>query len=131
MKEAWDYFTKSARIHFAKLIRALSKEHPQLRADIKSLKYHDYCARLLYIINMYAYEGNKSGEFDLAWAMLIAKPLSANQARQSVRDLIELGLMTEMEDEVDEEPKKSNEPTRNTPPKSGGNINPETRFDFD
>jgi len=135
MKEAWDYFTKAARIHFAKLIRTIAKSRPQLRRDIKSLKYHDYCARLMYILNMWALEGDKKAEFDLDWAMLMAKPMSADQARKSVNDLVRLGLMGRNNTNgrrfthTDETPDATDDKKR--PPEKGGETNRDTRFDFD
>ena len=140
LKESWDYFTKASRIHFAKLIRSLAKSRPKLRQEIKSLKYHDYCARLMYILNMWAHEGDRGSEFDLDWAMLMAKPMSADQARQSLNDLIRLGLMGRnnkhgntqkdtpgtLDFFNDEENHRTNE--KGEP---GGNTGPSTRFDFD
>ena len=147
-KEAWDYFTKAARMHFAKLIRQIGENKPSIRAKLKFLKNRDYCARLLYVLNMFAFEGNDEGEFDLDWAMLLAKPLSSAQARQSLQDLVDLGLMgtleLDIEDEtMDERPGPDGEGDRKnrrllsdgkkrTPPgKSGGDTSPSTQFDFD
>ena len=141
IKEAWDYFTKSARMHFAKLVKGIVEESPEARQQIKALKHKDYCARLLYILNMFAFEGDHEGEFDIDWAMLIAKPLSAAQARKSIMDLISIGLMGEIE-ETPDQPKRltdgspnnelpNNHTKRHPPAKSGGEVGPETDYDFD
>jgi len=120
IKEAWEYFNKSARMYFAKLIRALSKEDKTIRKKFKELPNRDYCARLLYILSMFVVEGIDDSEFDLDWAMLVSKPLSASQARKSLDNLIELGLIQELD--IDED---NNEPT------SGGDTSSDTKFDFD
>jgi len=133
-KEAWDYFTKAARMHFAKLVRQVSKNKPAIRSKLKFLKNRDYCARLLYVLNMFAFEGDQEGEFDLDWAMLLAKPLSANQARQSIQDLTELGLMgiLELDIENNHEQKLLSDGKKRTPPaKNGGDISSGTKFNFD
>ena len=148
-KEAWDYFTKAARVHFARLIRQESEDNPEIRKEIKFLSHKDYCARLMYVINMFAYEGNPDGEFDLDWAMLMSRPLSAKQARASVRDLIELGLMGERKTD-EQRPNEQrllgtgrddSESTggggvppaskRPHPTKGGGDTGPTTKFNFD
>ena len=137
IKEAWDYFTKAARMHFAKLIKQGMDKDPTIRLGIKNLKHRDYCARLLYVLNMFAFEGDHEGEFDLDWAMLLAKPLSAKQARQSIRDLMELGFMGEIEvDEFynDNEQRKlgdGNGHGKSIPPKEGGDVTRDTPFNFD
>ena len=137
IKEAWDYFTKASRIHFAKLIRQVASNSPEIRTKIRLLKNRDYCCRLLYILNIFAFEGDHEGEFDLDWAMLLAKPLSASQARKSLHDLIELGLMGTIElddlDLDDDEPRRLYDGNQNrTPPsKNGGETSSGTKFDFD
>jgi hypothetical protein len=152
IKEAWDYFTKAARMHFAKLIREVAKESPEVRQKVKFLPNKDYCARLLYILNMFAFEGDHEGEFDLDWAMLIAKPLSASQARKSIDCLIDLGLLGEIEvddfqafkagareDETDGEfvssdedlSRRADERRRTPPNRKGGDVSAHTQFNFD
>jgi len=147
LREAWTYFTKAARIHFAKLIRQLHKDDPEFYKKIRFLKNRDYCARLLYILNMFAFEGDDEGEFDLDWAMLLSKPLSAAQARRSVDELILLGLMG-IEDENEERKlpsdgtetnelrgisrREERDSSRRTPPaQRGGDTCAKTKFNFD
>ncbi len=140
--KAWDYFTKSARVYFARLIRQISQEDPdnglQFRKQVKALENRDYCARLLYILNMWACEGDtENAEFDLDWAMLMAKPMSAQLARKALGDLIHLGLIeTDEEPFFDEgrtdtnnRPHSQQQPPR--PPTRGGDTNQDTKFDFD
>jgi hypothetical protein len=142
-KEAWDYFDKASRLHFVRLIKQEAEHNPEIKDKAKALQNRDYCARLLYILNMFAYEGDPSGEFDLDWAMLIAKPLSADQARRSIEELIDLGLMAEVHDiernisldgsdEVSGSAIEDIQRARRGFRKgSGGNTNRETKFDFD
>ena len=97
-REAWLHFTKAALINFVQLIKQEEKHIENLREKIKALEYRDYCARLIYLMDMFSQDdGTIDTEFDLDWAMLVAKPLSAKQARQSLRDLIQLGLIHETE----------------------------------
>jgi hypothetical protein len=141
-KEAWDYFDKAARLHFVRIVKADSENNPEIKDAVHTLRNRDYCARLMYILNMFAIEGNDDSEFDLDWAMLLAKPLSADQARRSINDLIGLGLMTKVEyverdiepyevdessDETDEEIQRARRGFRRGP---GGNTNANTEFDF-
>jgi hypothetical protein len=137
-KEAWDYFTKAARMHFAKLVRQVGENKLSIRSKLKFLKNRDYCARLLYVLNMFAFEGDHEGEFDLDWAMLLAKPLSAAQARQSIQDLTELGLMGTLELDIEDEQENmeqrrllSDGKKRTPPTKSGGDTSSGTKFNFD
>jgi len=140
IKEAWDYFTKAARIHFTKLIKQCIDEDPSIRQKIKTLENRDYCARLLYILNMFAFEGDHEGEFDLDWAMLMAKPMSAAEARKAIHDMIQIGLMGEFdleyiddnEDTIPGQLRQDETQKKRTPPrKNGGNTSPNTTFDFD
>ncbi len=144
-KEAWDYFTKAARIHFATLIRQIKDMTPETKTKLKFLRHKDYCARLLYILNMFTFEGDHESEFDLDWAMLLAKPLSASTARESLADLIELGLMGSIDlEDLDNgistdippstkllPPIAGGEKKRTPPTKKGGDTSYETNFDFD
>ena len=142
-KEAWDYFDKAARMHFVRLIRQEAINNPEIRQEAKVLPNAAYCARLLYLLNMFAYEGDQAGEFDLDWAMLIARPLSASQARRSIDDLISLGLMAEAPnvernislDEPDERLEEDSEDLytkrRGFRRGDGGTTTSETQFDFD
>ncbi len=139
-KEAWDYFDKASRMHFIRLINQESNENPDIKEQAILLRNKDYCARLLYILNMFAYQGDDSSEFDLDWAMLIAKPLSADQARRSIKDLIGMKLMTEVENierniELDNRNDKSSRTVqpfdRRSAGGAGGETNHETKFNFD
>lgn len=137
MHKAWDYFTKSARVYFARLIRQISQEDPDIRKQVKVLENRDYCARLLYILNMWSAEGDtEDSEFDLNWAMLLAKPMSAKLARKALNDLIQLGLIDTDDDGYEpfhDDRNKSNYPPKPSqrPPKPGGDTNSDTTFDFD
>jgi len=138
IRNAWDYFTKSARVYFARLIRQVSQEDPDIRKEVKNLENRDYCARLLYILNMWSSEGDTdNSEFDLDWAMLMAKPMSAKLARKALNDLIHLGLIETDDDEYEpfhDDRNKSNHPRQGlgpVPPKPGGDTNSDTEFDFD
>lgn len=142
-KEAWDYFDKASRLHFVRLIRQEAEHDPEIKAKAKLLRNADYCARLLYILNMFAYEGDQRSEFDLDWAMLIAKPLSADQARRSIQDLMDLGLMTEIHDvernisldgsdeEVGGSIEEIQRQRRGFRRGVGGDTTADTQFDFD
>lgn len=100
MMEAWDVFDQVAEACFIRIVEQQAKIDPDLLLKIKILRNKDYCARLMYILNMFAYEGDQDGEFDLDWALLLARPLSAAQARQSLEDLVKIGLMTEINHEI-------------------------------
>ncbi len=140
VKESWDYFDKASRMHFIRLINQESNENPDIKEQAILLRNKDYCARLLYILNMFAYQGDNSSEFDLDWAMLIAKPLSAEQARRSINDLIGMKLMTEVKNierniEITRRDDENNGGTQPLPNRiiriDGGETNNETKFNFD
>jgi hypothetical protein len=142
--EAWEYFDQAARRHFIRLIKQEMPKNPEIKQKAKVLKNKDYCARLLYILNMFAYEGDQSGEFDLDWALLLAQPLSASQARRSISDLIDMNLMAETTNESNrtsgldkdnegselfgETVQRSHKQPRRGP---GGRTSTRTQFDFD
>jgi site-specific DNA-adenine methylase len=131
LKEAWDNFDGAAQNYFIALIKQESKNNKELINKIKLLKNPTYCARLLYILNMFAATGivleDKSVEFNLDWAMIMAKPFSVRQARQALQDMVELGLMEEIKSEDIKSNYKKIEKTKH----DGGNTNSNTKFNFD
>jgi hypothetical protein len=138
--EAWEHFNGAARMHFIRLLKQEAEHNPDIKEQAKALHNKDYCARLLYILNMYAHEGNTSSEFDLDWAMLMAKPLSASQARRAIDDLIAMKLITRAPDierniKLDERNTKLDETTKEYRQGfkrgRGGKENRKTKFDFD
>lgn len=122
--EAWGFFNKAAKLCFDRIIDQETVNNPDLLSKIKILKNADYCARLMYILNMFTYEGNIDSEFNLDWAMIMAKPLSASQARQSLSDLINLGLITKIKYNENIQRPKISDDTRSK------NYT-DTHFDFD
>lgn len=133
IKEAWEYFNRASRLHLANLVRQRLKDKPEQRAQLKKLRNKGYCARLLYLLTMFELEGDEESEFDIDWAMLIAKPISAQQARRSLNDLIALELL----DESIVRSRRSGGhgsvsfPQRTPPPRKGGETNSQTKFEFD
>ena len=93
-KHAWDMFDKAAEICFQRLLIQES-----LVEQAKPLRNRAYCARLMYILNVFAHEGDHEREFGIDWAMLLARPMSAHQAQSSLDDLIKLGLITDIEED--------------------------------
>ena len=137
VKEAWEYFNKAARLHLAHIIRKLSKEQPDLKHQFKMLKHKSYCARLLYLLAMFELDGECESEFDMDWAMLLAHPMSADQARRSINDLTKLGLLSPIANEENTKHtatggnRRSVRGKRTPPTKSGGDTSRNTRFNFD
>ena len=121
MVEAWTDFTKAAREYFVKMIKTV---HETTDASIihksKFLSNRDYCARLMYLMYLLSTSGvSMTSEFDLNWILLLAKPNSVKSVRQSVHELMELGLIKQFElekldDIID-----------------GGDTNQDTEFNFD
>lgn len=126
MGEAWVHFTKCARGYFARLIQQKRQEDPDISLKIRAIKYPDYAARLLYILSFFTEsefdtDNTHPSEFDLDWAMLMAKPAAVSTAKYTLKQLIQVGLVEEITDEQDEKP----------PMKPGGDTNSNTEFDFD
>ena len=122
--ESWVYFTKCARGYFARLIQQKKSEDPDISSKVKVLKYVDYAARLMYVLSFFADQEfgpeTAPSEFDLDWAMLMAKPASVSTAKLTVMQLMDIGFIEKVE-EVDDNP----------PGEHGGNTSPNTEFDFD
>ncbi len=135
MGEAWVHFTKCARGYFARLVKKrASTDDPDMPRKVQMLKYKDYCARLMYVMSFFSpttHEVDESGgrlhsDFDLDWAMMLAKPSAVSTAKIALKQLIEIGMIEAIAElDVDE-------PKRLPPgPIVGGNTNPDTEFDFD
>lgn len=129
MGEAWSDFTKSARAYFARLVKKRTLgDDPEMIDKVAGLTYKDYCARLMYIISFMPDENDVYAgvDFDIDWAMILAKPTSVNTAKMSLKQLIHIGMITEIEEDSD---------IKTLPPKNnmndGGSTNINTRFDFD
>lgn len=137
VSEARDFFTKCAKSHLKKLLKEVSQHKPKIVEEFAKLKFKDYCARLIYILDMFAagtMEETIDGEFDMDWALLFAQPSSAAQARRSLTDLVRVGLIDEVDLDEDEDlpfGKGTDYHKKVNPPEDGGETNPRTRFDFD
>jgi len=130
----WKEFTKYARIHFARVIRQASQIDPTIREKVKKLRNRDFCARLLYTIDMCASLDDNSvlqGEFNIDWALLFARPSSISQARQAVIDLIGMGLIEEIVDGKRNNQDNTDGANDRGKPDGGGNVGPQTSFDFE
>jgi len=65
LREGWAYFDKLAQTCFSSIIEQESKKNPNIIKKAKLLKNKDYCARLIFILNIFAYKGNQDSEFDM------------------------------------------------------------------
>lgn len=123
---AWDVFDKAANLCFNRILEQEAEVDPDILIRVKALRNRDYCARLMYVLNMFAYSSNNEhSEFDLDWAMLLARPLSARQAAESLTDLVNLGLMTEVTHGIERNVYRD---SNNLP--EGMDGYPDTKFDF-
>jgi hypothetical protein len=143
MSEAWEFFTKCARGHFAKVLKKKAQQDLEFASKIRGLRYKDYCSRLMYILHMCASPLDTpdfDAEFDMDWAMILAKPNSVAMAKKAVIQLIDLGLIHEIEpggfnpqESGDSHPPKTERGKKapKLPPEDGGDTGPRTQFDFD
>jgi hypothetical protein len=125
MGEAWVHFTKCARGYFARLIQQKKRTDPKITLKVKTLKHPDYAARLMYVLSFFSEneldtKRNHPSEFDLDWAMLMAKPSAVSSAKHTLKQLMKIGMIEEIKDDDDD--------FRFEP---GGDTNPTTEFDFD
>ena len=128
---AWREFTKYARMHLARVLRQAMKIEPSIKDKFIKLKNKDFCARLLYIIDMCANPDSTEAlhsEFNIDWALLFARPSSAVQARQALKDLVQLGFIEQINDENEGTDFGTSE---NGPNLDGGDAGPRTDFDFE
>lgn len=130
MLAAWDIFDKVANACFERLLEQEAEVDPEILIRVKAIRNRDYCARLMYILNMFAYEGDEKSEFDLDWAMLWARPLSAKQAAESLTDLVNLGLMTEVTHGIERNISNSSRLTQRKNDIEGTGGYTDTKYDF-
>jgi len=91
--EAWVDFTQCARAYFTRLLHKISKKDPDILDRAQMMKHKNYCARLMYIMSFFMDNEDEKNEFDLDWAMVLARPSSIPEAKKALKELMKVGLI--------------------------------------